>query len=149
MSTHLSRSSLRAGQDSWLAETSANQEVAINRAHGEALAINISLETERALRGNHSYVKVREDANLSFYVLHQPLGVPEDHVKAMQKDKEKYPTLEVYLLDENGKMIDSSYKINDEAPQITQRRIRDNADLRDCITDQAEVARIIEIVKNE
>ncbi len=64
----------------------------------------------------------------------------------MQENTEKYPTLEVYLLDENGKMIDLGYVKNDEVPQIEQRRIQDDADLTNSITDKVEVARIRDVV---
>ena len=70
-------------------------------------------------------------------------------MKAMKNNKEQYPTLEVYgELDKNGKMTDPNYIANDKVPQITQYRIRDDAELQRYITDKAEVARIQAEVQN-
>ncbi len=115
--------------------------------HGKALAMDTAWGAEIALRGDIQYIETKEWSNLSFRWLLQPLGVPEDHVKAMLADKQSYPWLNLHQAHPKTGKVAGYGKPNESSPEIIQKRLT-AATLREVIQDEVEIARIEKVVKN-
>jgi hypothetical protein len=150
MSIILSESSLQAERDVFEALSLEKQEKQRENliAWAEALnnARNAQLAAELALRWNLRYIETKEWSDLPFKWIYQPLGVPEEHVKAMYENKERFPWVQVHVLDEQGSLVKpDEYSKSDTIPQFFQKRLTAET-LKIILTDETEISRIEKMV---